>query len=859
MGIVFNDEYVKMDETYQDCMYKLYGPTLMGFPQDVDSSRLCMFTSNLKQTLVLKNPDIPRLQTGYENVIGKNNKAYLKLDGQWEVVDRISKFGLPPEKDIYVLILYNKKKDMYDIVEKVVAEQHAEKFGYYYNTEVMDSLQPGDKIKDKVLYKSTSYDKNMNYCTGKSALVYYSSSVDTIEDAIPIRKGWADKVEAVTTDTVYVSVNTNEVLINMAGDENNFKTFPNIGECVDGSTICATRRIVKNHLLYDFQEKNLRELFATDTPYFVTKGSEIYDITVYSNREEEMPDNPFYKQIKYYHQRCCEYADKITEWCKRIKKSGSKYTAEIPYFKSIYQNFNDPEYKWQNKEKNFANVLIEFKVRADLSLHEGFKLVGRYGDKGIISSIADETASVPQAVVDEVLQMQGKEINDENRVEVAKRIEFVEDCRMPYLEDGTYIDIILNAPGSIRRLNTGQLDELDINFISESVRREVCRLNTLEEKRDLIYKFLNILVSEEFEFFHPLIEGNITKEIVHSNGFTVALTDSSYLAAFIKNIEETGFYIVKAPESDMRYDVIKRLYDTFDFIKPLPMYIDLFGIKRKRIMKDGIVAEKYMYLLKHTTQKNFSSRSTGRVNKKNLPEKSSDKRDNRSVFSHNPIRISELYSLFISISATTLAEHNIFMRSSPVGRKSLKKIITASDPMKINKLKVKDNYTNINAEILNAYMKGIGYRINFITGDKLKKEVPINLLMQYRVDGKTIVDTPLNKELYQALFKIYKKISSKIRFVERYRGHKVVTIWSLIRDLDDVKRLNIPDAIWDNIINLYLPEGVTSNDIPSENLIDIEDEEVIVEDDEEVDDVEEEDVEEIDEEDEKIDIEEEED
>lgn len=441
--------------------------------------------------------------------------------------------------------------------------------------------------------------------------------------------------------------------------------------------------------------------------------------------------------------------------------------------------------------------------------------------------------------------MQGKEVNDENRIEIANRIEFVEDSRMPYLEDGTYIDILLNAPGSIRRLNTGQLDELDINFISESIRREVCRLQTLEEKKELVYKFLSILVKEEFEFFHPLIEKNITREVIHSNGFNVILTDSTYLAEFIRNIEESGFYIVKAPDSDMRYDVIKRLYDTFDFIKPLPMYIDLFGIKKKRIMKDGIVAEKYMYLLKQTTQKNFSSRSTGRVNKKNLPEKSSDKRDNRSVISHNPIRISELYGLFISISATTLAEHNIFMRSSPVGRKSLKKIITASDPMKVNKLKVKDNYTNINAEILNAYMKGIGYRINFITEDKLKKEVPINLRMQYRIDGKTIVDTPLNKELYQALFKIYKKISSKVRFVERYRGHKVVTLWSLIRDLDDVKRLNIPDEIWDNIINLYLPNGVTSDDIPTESLIDIEDEEVILE---EADELVEEDKEEIEEE-----------
>jgi len=378
MGIVFNDEYNKMDEEYAGCMYKLCGPTLMGFPQDVDSTRLCMFTSNLKQILTLKDPDIPRLQTGYENVIGKYNKAYLKLEGEWKVIDRISKFGLTPEKDIYILVLYNKKKDMYDMVEKIVAEQLVEKFGYYYDTGFMDGLQLNDKVKDTILYKSTAYDEHMNYRTGKNALIYYSSSVDTIEDAIPIRAGWARNVISVTTDSALVSVNTNEVLLNIAGDSHTFKAFPNVGEFVNGSTICATRRIVKNHLLYDFQEKNLRELFATDTPYYVTKGSEIYDINVYSNRDEELPDTPFYNQVKFYQQQCSVYAEKITDWCKKIKKSGSKYTPEIPFLKSIYQRYNDPEYKWEYKEKNFANILIEFKVKADVSLHEGFKLVGRW-------------------------------------------------------------------------------------------------------------------------------------------------------------------------------------------------------------------------------------------------------------------------------------------------------------------------------------------------------------------------------------------------------------------------------------------------------------------------------------------------
>lgn len=31
-----------MDEEFGDCMYKMFGPTLLGYPVDVDASRLYM-------------------------------------------------------------------------------------------------------------------------------------------------------------------------------------------------------------------------------------------------------------------------------------------------------------------------------------------------------------------------------------------------------------------------------------------------------------------------------------------------------------------------------------------------------------------------------------------------------------------------------------------------------------------------------------------------------------------------------------------------------------------------------------------------------------------------------------------------
>ena len=77
-------------------MYKMFGPTALTWCT-TDSSRMYMFTSHIKQTLTLLEPDVPRLATGIERTIGKYNQAYRKLDGTWEVTRIIPKFHYPPE------------------------------------------------------------------------------------------------------------------------------------------------------------------------------------------------------------------------------------------------------------------------------------------------------------------------------------------------------------------------------------------------------------------------------------------------------------------------------------------------------------------------------------------------------------------------------------------------------------------------------------------------------------------------------------------------------------------------------------------------------------------------------------------
>lgn len=789
MAVIDLSQYAKMNEEYGDAMYRIWGPTLISFPSDTDSSRALMNTSQQKQFLTLLEPDVPHVLTHFENIFGHYNRSYKKMEGTWEVIDKIDKFG---DGRIYTLVLYNRETRTYDMVEKVVAVARTEKFGFLYDNNHMDSLQVGDVIRDDVLYKSTSYDEHMNYRLGKNANVMYSTSNPTIEDAIYVREGWAKSVRFVELDSVTVSVNDNDILINRYGTDSEYKPFPWVGEMVQDNVICTSRRIVKEHLLYDFQSKNLRTTYPTDTDYFTSKDAMVYDITVYYNGDDPFPDNLFHKELGAVYRACNSYADRVTKAAKEIKEKCKRnpryhYTKNIPYLISKFQHVSDPDYKWKFKDREFSNILISFKTFAIVSLQAGYKLVGRYGDKGVISKIASdriaedtgENEYIQNLIKDGVLGSFDQELTPEELAELSVKYHVVPDSEMPYMEDGTKVDVLLNASGAIRRLNNGQLDEVDLAFQMECIRKKICETEDIDEKYDLLFRFLEIVNEDEFKFFYQKYTSWNQKVTIE--GHTIALLDSEEKRRFIRDVEEHGIYLVKPPHKRIRYDTVKAVYHEFPFIQPVQLYIDKFGIARKKVMRKCIVGTKYMYVLKQTSNKNFSARSMGRVNKKGLPEKSTDKRDNRAEISHNPLKLGEVHNLMSAVSGRDMAENNLFTRSSPVGRRSLVRILQATgDPAQIHKIKVKDSYRNVNADIFNAYLKTWGIRVNFLTDVDKVDDIYMDVVQPFPVHGYTVLDLPSRRDLYAQCIEAY----------EKYKGDNIVV-------LDDSISLN--DYIWDQV------------------------------------------------------------
>lgn len=418
-------------------------------------------------------------------------------------------------------------------------------------------------------------------------------------------------------------------------------------------------------------------------------------------------------------------------------------------------------------------------------------------NKGVVSGIVDTDKIDLERTLGEMLAT-NTDLSPDEIAKYTSNIQIVEDARMPYADDRP-IDLLLNSSGAIRRLNPGQLCEVETNFISEELRKKICAAKTMNEKEDMIFKFLDIISSDESTFFRRIYDSYNEEVLVNRHRFNFMGEASK--KAFIEDIEQHGFYIVRPPQKPILYKDVMALYEAFPDIKPIPLYIDLFGIKHRKIIKEGICGTQYVIILKQNSNKNFSARSTFRVNRSNLPAKDVTKKTNRSSYARTPVRLSEIYNLFSSISGKTLAEYNIFMRSSPLGSKSLDRILSADgNPLKIKKLKVRDNYTNSNADILNARLKGIGLGIEFSTIEDEEKKYPPDTIVPMEFNGYTIYDKWYKHKMYEEIFSMFNKIMRSTIMIETYVGQKADKAWQYILNSKDLKD-KYPDDFNEDAVN----------------------------------------------------------
>jgi len=586
----------------------------------VNSSRAALVYQQIAQSKNLENPEIPKVATGYEKVFGDRSTSYHKADKEYEVIAKIRKFD---NDYVYALVLKEVGTNYYDIVFRNEVESFAESSGVRMDNQVIDSKKVGDIIQPgEVLYKSRSYDENMNYRLGINAKTLYLVDPAIVEDAFRISDKLAERLRATEVNTYKIPKNTNDILLNLYGNSEEYKAFPDIGEKIKNKVLCGRRRIDYNNAQYMLKSKNLRREMFGDTLYY-SEGT-VIDIDIYSNIPiEEIPNDKVNHQILKYLKMITKYWHELRKVLGRIVENPeNEYSDQIGI---TYARAKDvlsigKHIKWDDDGSIFDSMIIYITVVNSKKAVVGTKLVGRHGNKGVVSEIVPEKY-------------------------------------MPRSEDGEYAEIIFSALSVIGRLNPSQLYELELNWIVDEI---LSGDASNKEKFESLLDFLSICNPDQEKLVKDFYE-SLSKD-----------ERDEFLSQITKD-----FVTFQPPSMSITFKNYSKLIDKFEPKKKRFTIMDKSGevytIQRKLIMSDT-----YIYRLKHEPITKFSVRSKGTINPRTfLPIKSHAYSRGTALFNNQAIRIGNMEMDILNL-CNDPAAINFFTRlycTSVTGRREFSQLL----------------------------------------------------------------------------------------------------------------------------------------------------------------------------------------
>lgn len=578
-------EFRKVHERLPDLDHAM-ATGLMTLACNTSANRQMMFFPNLTQFNQLENPERPLVTTGYENVFAHYSKiAYNASDRNVRIVGKVIKNAFN-----YILITYNSKTDTYDVVERQEATDLGESYGFRRNNEFIDGLEIGDKVqKGDVFYKSTGFDDDMNYGFGRNINMMYTINLNNLEDSITV----TDDLDLDTNKVkvIEATISDNTIPLNLYGDTKEYKTFPEVGESVKDSVLFATRLKNSKSDLFKLKNWRLRDYDAYDTKYVTPGDFQVIDIDIYSNKGvDDLPDTKTHKQLKDAYRNIVRYRKELYKELKTIIDSGSEYTMELSYMFKQVRDFLDPSIKLSVNDKIFDKFIVQFTTMHKDHIKYGSKLVGRYGNKGVVGTI--EKKKDYTYFIDHKGQKQK-------------------------------VQIKFDGLGILARLNPGQVIEHELNWIAAQALDRVW--DDRKEFMNTAFRFLEIVNPEQEEAMKAHYKALSKKE----------------KKMFYQSIQQLGLPIFLSPSKSVTLDQYEELIDEFN-----PQKYDLFREdkdgNRRYYKKPVIVGKSYVMFLKHTPLSKFSVRSRGSINPRNAtPTRSNHFLKNKALFSDTANRIGE--------------------------------------------------------------------------------------------------------------------------------------------------------------------------------------------------------------------------
>ena len=638
-------------------------------------SRGLMYSIHYEQSMPLLYAETPIIQTGYQNEFGRNSTSYVTASSDYTVLHKVNKFE--GKNDHYYLIIYDKINNQYDVIERTSYNYNTESYGYLWNNDRLDNLSPGSEIKKGSCIKtSKGFDEYGNKMDGVNLVTAYIATSHNTEDSIEMSRSAAEKLASPLVKNNQITLNDNDIFLNLYGNDTVYKTFPDIGEEVKNGIFCSIRRIENDNILYTLSQQNLKDIMLSDRN--ILMDGVVADINVYCNNPEALGDSHYNSQLMYYYNQSLRFCKEINDIVGPLAMN-NKLSYDLH---KLYSRCRDViAGKQFFKEKLFSHVIMEITVIETLPMKPGDKLCDRYGGKGVVSKIID-------------------------------------DELMPVLETGRRVDIIKNQSTCINRENIGQLHEQSLSFIGMRI-IDHFKLGYMShtEMAKLWYKFVSMVDIEQ---------ANMIKEYIN-------LEDEFECRNIINSIiEDDGIILSTQPfTTTINIDTIAKIYEEFDFIKQyrvkVPMEDSNGNIRMVNSLRPMVVSKIYHFRLKQYAEEKFSVTSLSATNLKNLNTRSKANKMYEAKYTKTPIMFGFMESTdLIHMGVEYVVMNLMLYSSSPQGRRLIEQLLVG-DPYNID-IKLDQHSKNRNAEIINALMETMGLKLMFKRIPKKPKHMVLNVM-----------------------------------------------------------------------------------------------------------------------------------
>lgn len=656
---------------------KLGKELLMPFSYASSGARKILFGTQSDHKLQLMHGEVPLVGTGFENILGEHSSTYKIAECDAEIIAKIPKFIKCPE--IYYFMITLREDGVLDLIERVSYNHITETYGYLFNNAFIDGLNVGDKIrKNDPIRRSMSFDKYDNRLDGVNLKVAYMACDETTEDAILISDEAAAKLSSPIIKKVPIIINDNDIMLNLYGDENNYKVIPDIGEMVKDGVVAATRRENKAEALFTQSYDRLRYYMMSDEKY-ITKKGRVIDIDIYCNNEDNIRDSVYNTQLNYYWEDRKRYCQSIIEVMNNMAERGyRKMSYELQkLYSDALKTINGRKF---NRVKPFSNIGIDIIVLEELELKVGDKVSNRYGGKGVIGEIRDQK-------------------------------------KMPKIH-GTdeHIDFIYNIATTPNRDNISQNLEQEINMYATAICNHIIYGIENDKSIDVgdavkdILDFIRILNPEQADYWEDYLD---------------CLTDEEVISFIDVMVTEKGIMTRIPPaSSNIGIDTLEQLMDRFPYVEMYDVDVcieDSCGNPRYvKSIRPIVIGYEYIYRLKQYAENKFSATSLSPTNVRGENSRSKAASLFKDVYTKTPIRFGDME---IMTSAHLGMDAVVFMlmlnATSPAARRRAEELLT-NNTIEVD-IKLGDDDSSRVVESLNAYLKTIGLRIVFEKIPKLKK------------------------------------------------------------------------------------------------------------------------------------------